>query len=143
MDETDPDGRLILTWGEEGTDLGQFKHPHALVVDAQNRIYVADRENRRIQLFDTTGLSLGAWTHVGYPYGLTLSDQGVLWVTDARAERILQLNLDGQILGAFGSPGSRIGEFGFVHSLAVTDAGELLTAEVRNWRVQQFVEPQR
>src|SRR5262249_26814979 len=62
-----PDGRLLFSWGEPGGGPGQFNLPHGIAVDEQGTVYVADRENSRVQLFDATGICQGQWTDVARP----------------------------------------------------------------------------
>lgn len=62
-----PDGRLIGSWGDFGTDPGQFNLPHGLAIDENDRIYVADRENHRIQVFTGEGIFAEEWHHLHRP----------------------------------------------------------------------------
>lgn len=135
----DKEGKFLTGWGVKGDKPGQFSLPHGIVVDSKGRVYVADRENKRIQIFDSKGGHLATWDHVGYPYGLAFSPDQKLFVTDARAERVLVLDLEGKILGFLGKPGKSVGEFGWAHGIAVGPKNELYVTEVLNWRVQKFV----
>jgi DNA-binding beta-propeller fold protein YncE len=74
------EGHKVREWGSAGTGPGQFQLPHSIQVDAQGVVYVADRENGRIQRFDRTGRFLGEWTQFGKTFGLTLAD-GALWLS--------------------------------------------------------------
>lgn len=62
-----PDGRLVLSWGEPGSGPGQFQLPHGVAVDRDGRVYVADRENSRVQVFTPRGEFLSQWTDVARP----------------------------------------------------------------------------
>src|SRR5262249_23324119 len=62
-----PDGRLLLSWGEPGRGPGQFHLPHGIAVDRQGVVYVADRENSRVQLFTSDGKYLSEWTEIARP----------------------------------------------------------------------------
>ncbi len=62
-----PEGRLMFSWGEPGSGPGQFNLPHGIAVDRRGTVYVADRENSRLQLFDATGRYLDQWTDVARP----------------------------------------------------------------------------
>ena len=66
------DGKKVREWGSAGTGPGQFRLPHSIQIDAKGVIYVADRENARIQRFDRTGTFLGEWTEYGKTFGLKL-----------------------------------------------------------------------
>ncbi len=68
----DANGKYVKEWGQAGTEPGQFALPHSIVADSQNRLYVADRENARIQVFDTKGKLLAVWADRMTPWGLWL-----------------------------------------------------------------------
>ena len=133
------DGHHLKTCGRRGTGEGEFHTPHSIAIDTRGRVYVADRENYRIQVFDGEGKFLGQWTHVGAPWGLDLGPDGNLYMADGYNNRVLKLTLEGKILGAFGSPGKLPGQFSFVHHLAVGPDGAVYTAEILNWRPQKFL----
>ena len=65
-----PDGKHVMSWGEPGTDPGQFNLPHNLVTDRDGLVYVADRENHRVQIFDGKGRYQGQWNNLHRPCGL-------------------------------------------------------------------------
>lgn len=83
----DKTGKYINQWGEAGTKPGQFALPHAIVADTHGRLYVADRENARIQVFDTSGKLLAVWTNVITPWGLFMTKNDELWVCGSSALR--------------------------------------------------------
>ena len=74
------DGRKVREWGTPGTGPGQFKLPHSIQIDAAGLVYVADRENGRVQRFDRSGKFLGEWTQYGKTFGLAL-DGKALWLS--------------------------------------------------------------
>lgn len=78
--EYSPDGTRLRQWGSAGTGAGQFVLPHSIQVDEAGIIYVADRENGRIQRFDHSGNFLGEWTQYGKTFGLTLAGDA-LWLS--------------------------------------------------------------
>ena len=133
------DGRFLHSWGKPGSGKGEFNWPHSIVIDRQDRIYVADRRNNRIQIFDADGKFLDQWTHVGTPMGLALADDQSLFMTEGAANRVLRLNLKGTVLGWFGEKGKLPGQFDICHQLAVDALRNLYIAEVANWRVQKLV----
>jgi DNA-binding beta-propeller fold protein YncE len=132
-------GRFLKTWGSKGTGKGQFDTPHSVAVDRQGRVYVADRENYRIQIFNSEGEFLQEWTHIGAPWGLYLTPDQTLYMADGYNNRLLKLNLEGKILGTFGGPGKLPGEFSYVHNVSVGSDGTIYTAEILNWRPQKFL----
>jgi len=134
----DRDGRFIKAWGKYGDGPGEFNLPHAVVVDRNDHVYVGDRENRRIQVFDGDGAFLAQWPHVGYPYGLFIDGEQNVWMADGGYDRIVKLGADGAIVGAFGEPGHASGQFAWAHFLALGGDGTLFVADVLNWRVQVF-----
>jgi DNA-binding beta-propeller fold protein YncE len=79
------DGEYVLEWGEEGTDLGQFRDPHALAIDSRGRVFVGDRMNNRIQIFDQQGNFSGVWTQFGRPSGIFFTPDDMMYVTDSES----------------------------------------------------------
>ena len=80
-----PDGSFVTAWGETGTGVGQFRDPHALAMDSQGRLFVADRGNSRIQIFDQEGTHLETWTQFGRPSGLFIDSDDVLYAADSES----------------------------------------------------------
>jgi DNA-binding beta-propeller fold protein YncE len=133
------EGKFLKAWGSKGAGEGQFNIPHAIVTDAQGLLYIADRENKRIQIFDQEGKLLKIWTHIGSPYGLYLTKEQEIFVTDGLANQILKLDLSGNIIGRYGASGKKVGQFSLPHGIIVTPAGEIIVAEILNRRVQKFI----
>jgi sugar lactone lactonase YvrE len=77
------DGTFIKQWGTPGAGPGQFNNPHALALDTQGRLFVADRGNSRIQIFDQNGKLLAIWTQFGRPAGLYIDQHDTLYAIDA------------------------------------------------------------
>ena len=77
-----PDGRLVHSWGEPGSGPGQFHVPHGLAVDREGTVYVADRENSRVQLFSPEGVYRGEWTDVARPCQLYIDRDGWVYVAE-------------------------------------------------------------
>jgi len=135
----DRDGNFLKAWGKPGTGAGEFNLPHTIVIDSLGKVIVGDRDNMRIQLFDLDGNFITQWTHAGSPWGLALAKDGTLFMADGYANQIVKLDLTGKILGFFGSPGKKPGNFSFAHAIAVGKQGELFISEILNWRVQKFI----
>lgn len=132
------EGRYITAWGKPGKGEGEFDLPHAVVVDQQGRVYVGDRENYRVQVFDADGKFLTQWDHVGSPWGLDFHPDGTLMMADGHNDRVVKLSLDGQVLGAFGRNGRMPGDLNFGHHIAVDAEGNVFVSEIKNQRVQKF-----
>lgn len=133
-------GTFLLAWGSKGAGEGQFDTPHAIVIDARDRVYVADRENHRIQVFDLDGHFIAQWTGFLNPQGLALGVDESLYVGDGT--RLVKLDLSGRLMGVFGVSGRALGQFMGLHGVSVGRNGQVFTAELLNWRVQKLV-PQR
>ena len=133
------DGRFVKEWGKRGTGEGEFNTPHGIAVDNQGRVYVGDRENYRMQVFDANGVFLAQWKHVGSPWGVVLTPDEHLIMADGRNNRLLRLTLEGKVLGQIGEFGKLTGQFDFCHHLAAGPNGAVYVAEIKNWRVQKFV----
>ena len=111
----------------------------AVAIDAQGLLYVADRNNQRIQVFDADGTYLRESKHPGTPCGLFIDRDQNLWLAHGHAGRLLKLDLNGNVLGVTGSQGKAPGQFGEAHFLAVSAQGDVYVADTLNWRVQKFV----
>ena len=163
--KVDKNGRWVKTWGERGTGQGQFNTLHTIANDAKGNIYVGDRSNRRIQVFDPEGNFLRQFT-IDVPYDKTpnvllgampspnanpLSQSGAPWAicitpgpnqvlysADAVPGRIYKLTLDGKVLGVLGDAGKELKQFGWIHEIACPSENELYVAELLNWRVQRL-----
>ena len=139
--EFTPDGYYVRHWGRKGTGDGEFNLVHDVQVDSRGRVYVADRSNERVQVFDANGKYLAKWTGIGSPWGLYYSarDQA-MFMCDGKYDRILKLNLEGQVLGTLSAYGKAPGKLDYAHSISVDPQdGSLYTVEIKNWRVQKWV----
>ncbi|MBI2481639.1 MAG: hypothetical protein HYV60_24235, partial [Planctomycetia bacterium] len=112
-----PNGGFLAQWGEAGDGPGQFNLPHTIVIDRQGRLLVGDRENDRVQVFESSGKLVAVW--LGFaPFGLAYDNQGHLFVADGRANKVLQLDDDGKVVQSWGQEGTQPGEFQLPHMLA-------------------------
>ncbi len=119
------DGKFVLQWGTRGKGPGEFGLPHNLVIDQQGRVYVTDRDNQRIEVFDAGGKFLNQWTGTGGVSGLAITKDQRIWTGGVLRQ------LDGTIVGTLpGNPGG--------HGVAVTDSGDVYIAQLSGV-VQKFV----
>lgn len=79
------DGTFLKEWGSTGLEKGEFRDPHALAMDSQGRLFVGDRANSRIQIFDQEGNHLSTWTQFGRPSGLFIDENDVLYAADSES----------------------------------------------------------
>jgi sugar lactone lactonase YvrE len=131
-------GEFVKAWGKKGDGPGDFNLPHAVAVDRHGRVYVGDRENYRLQVFDADGNFLTQWKHVGSPWGVAITGDDSLFMADGHNNRILKLNLKGEVQGVLGGPGKLPGQLDFCHHLAVGPSRSIYVAEIKNWRAQKF-----
>ena len=160
-------GEWVASWGSLGSGPGQFDTPHGIAVSPDDEIYVADRGNRRVQVFDPDGNYLREFvvdvpvdvTRGKIVYGrenpngtrgslapgapdalcMTPGPNPVLFIGDLYPSRIYKVSLDGKVLGVYGQPGRNLGEFGWIHGIACPSEDEIWVAELINWRVQKLV----
>jgi DNA-binding beta-propeller fold protein YncE len=139
--KVDKDGNWVKSWGVRGTEPGNFHTPHTIAVDAKGSIYVGDRENSRIQVFNADGEFQRQITGIGAPWAICITPGAsqVLYTSDSRSGAIYKLDLGGNILGRFGKAGKRSGQFGWIHEMACPNENTLYVGELLNWRVQKLM----
>src|SRR5450631_3240382 len=157
--KADKNGNWLKSWGEPGDKPGQFSVPHSIAVDAKGNVYVADRGNGRIQVFDGDGNFLRQMTidvpfdpnarpaigpkpvqtvsgngtmQAGSPWAICITPgpNQVLFSSDAYPGRIYKLSLDGKVLGTIGGPGRQLKQFGWIHEIACPSENLLYVAEL-------------
>ncbi len=144
------DGRFLLDWGRKGQGPGEFDLPHNVAVDAQGLVYVADRSNSRIQVFDANGKFVRMWKseELGRPWGLAIGPDNLLYVVDGGdlkpappdRGRLLKLDLRGRILAKWSRFGNYDGQIYWGHDLAVGKDGAVYVGDVyHGMRVQKFI----
>jgi sugar lactone lactonase YvrE len=79
------DGMFIKSWGTRGSAPGQFDTPHAIAIDSRGRVFVADRANNRIEIFDQDGKFLEEWRQFSRPSGLYIDRNDVIYVADSES----------------------------------------------------------
>jgi 6-bladed beta-propeller len=141
----DKDGHFLKHWGATGSGQGQFSGVKAIAVDAQGNVYAADIGNKRIQVFDSEGTFKSEFANVGTPIAMCMTRGATqyLYVSHAGDEdgmedaAIYKVQLDGKVVGKFGSAGKLAKEFGLANSIDCRNENELLVGEMTNWRVQK------
>ena len=140
-------GEYKFSWGSPGIDPGQFIRPHNIAIDSNDRVYVADRECHRIQIFDAKGKFITMWNNIHRPDAMVLWQDyifigelnGIGGLEDAPGigHRISIYDLNGELACRFGSPeeGDGPGQFIAPHGIAVDSRGDLYVAEV-TWTIQ-------
>jgi DNA-binding beta-propeller fold protein YncE len=145
-----PDGKILFDWGHQGQGPGEFDLPHSVAVDAQGNVYVADRSNSRIQVFDSNGKFLKVWKspELGRPWSLTIGPDNLLYVVDGGdlkpsgldRGQLLKLDLSGKILAKWSRFGNYDGQIYWGHDVAVGKDGAVYVGDVyHGMRVQKFV----
>jgi len=126
-----PDGKLLLSWGEPGGAPGQFRVPHNLWVDKQERVWLADRENSRIQVFNSQGEFITQWNDVIRPNDVFVDDEETVYVADFSL-RVSIFTIDGKLLARWGNEGKEkeAALFHAPHAIAVDSRGDLYVGEV-------------
>ena len=133
------DGEYLKTVGTRGNGPDQFSTPHTIANDAKGNIYVGDRGNNRIKVYDPDLNLVKTFTNVRSPWAvcITPGPTQYLYSSDAGG-KIYKLDLEGNLLGWFGSTGKKVGQFYWVHEMACPSENEIYTGEAQNWRVQKL-----
>jgi DNA-binding beta-propeller fold protein YncE len=134
----DRTGRFIKSWGGKGKTPGKFEVAHGIAIDAKGLLWVTDRENQRIQIFDADGGFVREIKYAGLPCALDIGSQ-YIYMVNGFAGQILRLDLNGTVLAATGKPGKGVGEFGEAHFITVSPKGDLFVADSVNGTLQRFV----
>ena len=134
----DKTGKYLLEWGKKGTGPGEFNLPHAIALDSNGRVYVGDRENKRIQIFSADGKYVTEWKAGGAPYGLAFGPDGSLWSGDGLANRVSRMDRNGKVVDSFELPLEHPDGTG-AHMLAVGSDGAVYVAETGRYQVRKFV----
>jgi DNA-binding beta-propeller fold protein YncE len=133
------DGTFIESWGGKGTGPGQFQVAHGIEIDASGQLWVADRENQRVQLFEPDGTFTREIKYRGLPCDVVIG-RDYAYMVNGFAGQVLRLDLNGNVLAALGKPGSGPGEFGEAHMIAVSEQGEIYVADSVNAVLVKLVE---
>jgi sugar lactone lactonase YvrE len=148
----DKNGRYITAVGTKGSAQGQLNLPHTIAVDGKGNVYVGDRSNRRIQVFDNDLTFKAIYDQGGAPWALCITPgpHQYLYSTNSNPDnnnseiaavtgQIFKMELDGTVLGKFGTSGKQLGQFSTVHEIDCRNDNELLVSEITAWRVQKLL----
>lgn len=154
----DKDGTAIKTWGTYGTEPGQFVLPHSIVSDSKGRLYVADRNCGRIQVFDTEGKFLDQWANILMPWGLAITSDDEIWACGSSPHRwrregryrnirdqlLMRFDSEGRVKQLWSLPVGELGDVGageilWVHCLVQDRDGNLYLGDIKGERAQKFV----
>jgi hypothetical protein len=148
----DKNGRFLAATGTKGSAPGQLNLPHTIATDAQGNVYVGDRSNARIQVFDNDLKLKTIYDQVGAPWAVCISPgpHQYLYSSNSNPDsnnaemnavtgEIYKMELDGTIVGKFGSAGKGLGQFSTVHEIDCRNPNEILASEITAWRVQKIV----
>jgi DNA-binding beta-propeller fold protein YncE len=156
----DRDGKFVKSWGKLGHKPGEFSIAHAIVRDSKGRLYVADRNNGRIQVFDENGTFLDQWPNLLVPWGLCITADDEIWACGSspmawagdqaylsappKDQLVMRFAPSGKLLALWTLPmgkdgQERPGEVNWVHGMAVDSHGNFYLGEIMGQKVQKFV----
>ena len=156
----DRDGKFVRSWGKLGIKPGEFSLPHSIAVDSQGRIYVADRNNVRVQVFDAQGRFLAEWRNLIVPWGLWIMKNDEIWVSGSspmpwrNEDRVLSCPPKDQILFRFDTTGRALqlwtlplcpggqcepGCVDWLHGVSVDSHGNIYVGDIKGQRAQKLI----
>lgn len=140
-------GEFQMEWGEKGVGAGQFDTPHGITTDDEGLVYVADRENARVQVFEADGTFLAQWKSdaLGRPWSITYGPDRHLYVVDGGDQdperprgHLLRVARDGTIVDRWSTFGDGPGQIDWGHGVAVGPDGSVYVADLEGRGVQKF-----
>ncbi len=164
----DKNGKFVKTWGRLGTGPGEFSLPHGIASDSRGRLYVVDRNNARVQVFDASGRYVTEWRNIITPWAIAITSKDEIYVVGstpsqwwevpsdsvqmngvpAKDQIVVKFDTDGRVQQLWAFPAgagadAQPGELNWVHGVAVDPKGDLYLADIRGKRAQKFarVEP--
>jgi hypothetical protein len=136
----DRNGKYLMSWGSKGSEPGQFNALHAVAVDRNRHVYIADRANKRVQVFDENGAFIAVWPNIRFPNDILVSDATQdVWVSDNMTAEVLKFDTKGNRLYSWNASGPVPGGFGELHELSVDSKGNVYTADNVLGRPQKLV----
>jgi DNA-binding beta-propeller fold protein YncE len=133
------EGNLVKYWGDRGTRPGQFNTPHSLVMDRNANLYVADRQNSRVQVFDTDGNFKQQWPVDGLTWSVCITPGPTQVIFIGSVGKVYKMDLTGKILGTFGKLGRLPGWFDSIHAIACPDEKTIYIANEFSYRFDKVV----
>jgi DNA-binding beta-propeller fold protein YncE len=149
----DNNGKFIKTWGKKGSGPGEFDVPHAIAMDSQGRLFVGDRQNNRIQIFDQDGTFLAEWTQFSRPSGIYIDGQDNIYVADSESESVSKNHdgwkrgirigsaRDGSVTALIPDPVEKSNTTSAAEGVVADAAGNIYGAEVGPKRMMKYVRP--
>lgn len=160
----DQRGKFLKAWGRLGTGPAEFSIPHAIALDSRGRLYVADRNNVRVQVYSQRGRLLDSWPQVLVPWGFWVTDQDEIWICGSspmpwccdpkyptaplgcppKDQVFMKFNTAGKLLQLWTVPKSedgkeKPGELNWLHCVALDSKGNLYAGDIIGQRAQKFV----
>jgi DNA-binding beta-propeller fold protein YncE len=133
-------GRFITTWSLAYAE-GRRSSPHAIVIDKEGLVYVADRDVMRIRIFRPDGTPVRDIQMGNRVYGLALDPDGTMWIATGNDGMVQHIDATGKVLGYMGKAGRGEGLIGEGHLLALAPNGDIYVADTINSTVHEFVRP--
>lgn len=152
-------GKFVRSWGRLGSKPGEFAQPHAIASDSQGRLYVADRNNVRVQVFDSQGRFLAQWKNLVTPWGITITPRDEIFVCGSSPMRwedkpelaapppdqlLMKFTPDGRIEELWSFPTApddrppQPGELKLVHAVGVDSRGDIYLGDILGPGAQKF-----
>jgi streptogramin lyase len=145
------DGKFVKTWGQKGAGPGDIDIPHGLAMDSHGRLFVADRNNNRIQIFDQDGNFMDAWAQFSRPSGVFIDRNDVIYVADSESESVAKNHdgwkrgirigsaRDGSVTAFIPDPVEKTTGTSAAEGVAADAAGNIFGAEVGPKRLMKYV----
>jgi DNA-binding beta-propeller fold protein YncE len=159
----DKNGKFVKAWGKLGTGPGEFSLPHGIALDSQRRLYVVDRNNARVQVFEQSGKYVAEWRNIITPWAIWITPKDEIYVcgstpsqwwevpkdgtqmngVPAKDQIVVKFDRDGHVKQLWAFPkgegtGAKPGELNWVHGIAVDAKGDFYLGDIRGKRAQKF-----